>query len=146
VCGLDRPAPLTPSVTSQYGYALTFDDLPLTEEQFARAEQYMRDHHAELQRYDAGESWKLAEAHARGRRPEAMSAVAADDSPLSPKQVLRHLNVATTDPGGALARGLIDLFRHAWRHATGATRRVIVEAIRCASAAGAPRPRCRELP
>jgi len=88
--GLDRPAPVRPSVPSQYGYALTFDDLPLTEAQFAKVEQYMREHRAELQRYDAGESWKLAEAHARGRRPEAPSSLAvSNDAPLSAEQVLR---------------------------------------------------------
>ena len=88
--GLDRPAPVRPPVPSQYGYAFTFDDLPLTEEQFAKADQYMRDHHDELQRYDAGESWKLAEAHACGRRPEAPSSLAvSNDAPLSAEQVLR---------------------------------------------------------
>ena len=90
----------------------------------------MREHHEELQRYDKDETWRRVEAHARGRRPEAPSGVATDDSPLSPEQFMRLLNVATTDPEGALARGLIDLFRQAWRHASCATRRVIVEAMR----------------
>jgi hypothetical protein len=49
---------------------------------------------------------------------------------LSSEQFMRLLNITTTDPEGALARGLIDLFRQARRHASGATRRVIVEAMR----------------